>query len=826
MFKSPTANPYDDIVVKATDETLTSENWEIILNLCDKVQDEGEQGARNVIAAVLKRLAHRNPNVQLYSLSLTESLSKNCGKELHSEIASRAFTQALERLITDRTTHDKVKRRALMLIAMWTEDFESDPNLGIMEECYESLKAKNYKFEPADEPPPNDDDEARRREEEELQRVLELSMQDKGGRKNWNEYSLASSSGAGGSGSQASTARPPAEPSASSASVAPVPPPSYPDGYAPPPEAHAQAALEPAPAPVHVPAAAESSTESLPNEEPTSPTPSTEVFGVTRVRALHTFEPTEPNELAFEKGEIIKVVNREYKDWWRGQLRGRTGIFPVNYVEPLPEPTQTELAAEIQQEAAVFAQAANVDRLLTMLRTLDPAKDNLADNEDIQELYRSCMTLRPKIVKLIDKYSQKRADLVSMNENFVRARTIFDQMMEESLARHSEFYEQQRSPYPQPQSTYPRADGGAQGQPELGYGRPADQSRPYGWNLRPYDQGGYGPFPMSAAGYPQPRQSGPVLGRSSSYGAPQPQPQGQPQPQQTQQVPQPQPQTAYVQPYPAQDNSRASYYAQAQPRQTEPPAQPAQAQSPGQTQTQQQPELQAQVQPQLQQQHAQQQPHVQPQPQLNHAQSQLSIQSQPQLHHAQSQLSIQAQPQAQVAVQQQPQPQPQPQTETQHPSTQADPQAQVQPQPQQAQNQQTMTGPPFVFDPTATYPDQNVQAWAQYYAQGGTDPTGSVYFISVPGITDARPQLQIQAQPVEGQQEQEQQQQATAQDSGLHRQNSLPLPNPYGSNSVEFDEHAAPASAGTVPGAASHAPWQRLPGQFAQMRVGEPSVGA
>jgi hypothetical protein len=31
--------------VKATDETLTSENWETILNLCDKVQDEGEQGS-------------------------------------------------------------------------------------------------------------------------------------------------------------------------------------------------------------------------------------------------------------------------------------------------------------------------------------------------------------------------------------------------------------------------------------------------------------------------------------------------------------------------------------------------------------------------------------------------------------------------------------------------------------------------------------------------------------------------------------------------------------------------------------------------------------
>jgi hypothetical protein len=58
--------------------------------------------AHSVIAAVLKRLAHRNPNVQLYALSLAEALSKNCGLELHREIASRAFTQGLEKIITDR----------------------------------------------------------------------------------------------------------------------------------------------------------------------------------------------------------------------------------------------------------------------------------------------------------------------------------------------------------------------------------------------------------------------------------------------------------------------------------------------------------------------------------------------------------------------------------------------------------------------------------------------------------------------------------------------------------------------------------------------------
>ena len=52
----------------------------------------------------------------------------------------------------------------------------------------------------------------------------------------------------------------------------------------------------------------------------------------------------------------------------------------------MPEPTAAELAKEAEREAAVFSQAANVDRLLTMLRSLDPAKDNLADNEEIQVL--------------------------------------------------------------------------------------------------------------------------------------------------------------------------------------------------------------------------------------------------------------------------------------------------------------------------------------------------------------------------------------------------------------------------------------------------------
>lgn len=62
----------------------------------------------------------------------------------------------------------------------------------------------DYKFEePKEEPPPQVDDEIRRREEEELQRVLEMSVLDKGGRSQWEAYAGLSSGGAGASSSSA-----------------------------------------------------------------------------------------------------------------------------------------------------------------------------------------------------------------------------------------------------------------------------------------------------------------------------------------------------------------------------------------------------------------------------------------------------------------------------------------------------------------------------------------------------------------------------------------------------------------------------------------------
>jgi signal transducing adaptor molecule len=110
--------------------------------VCDKVQSS-ETGAKDAVQAIIKRLAHRNANVQLYTLELANALSQNCGVDLHKELASRSFTDALLRLAADRNTHQQVKAKILERMSEWTDMFASNPDLGIMEGAYMKLKTQS-----------------------------------------------------------------------------------------------------------------------------------------------------------------------------------------------------------------------------------------------------------------------------------------------------------------------------------------------------------------------------------------------------------------------------------------------------------------------------------------------------------------------------------------------------------------------------------------------------------------------------------------------------------------------------------------------------------
>ncbi|XP_022054177.1 GRB2-related adapter protein 2a isoform X2 [Acanthochromis polyacanthus] len=50
-----------------------------------------------------------------------------------------------------------------------------------------------------------------------------------------------------------------------------------------------------------------------------------------QVRALYDFRAEEDDELGFCAGDIIDVFDSSNESWWKGKLRGRTGLFPANY---------------------------------------------------------------------------------------------------------------------------------------------------------------------------------------------------------------------------------------------------------------------------------------------------------------------------------------------------------------------------------------------------------------------------------------------------------------------------------------------------------------
>jgi signal transducing adaptor molecule len=134
--------------------------------------------------------------------------------------------------------------------------------------------------------------------------------------------------------------------------------------------------------------------------------PQTTAATVSRVKALYDFSPSEPGELPFRRGDIISVLDSVYKDWWRGSLRGQTGIFPVNYVEILKEPTPEELIREAEEESRILAEGRNIEKLLGLLVGADGGKG--VEDEELQRLYNQTLAIRPKLVKLIEKYSMRK----------------------------------------------------------------------------------------------------------------------------------------------------------------------------------------------------------------------------------------------------------------------------------------------------------------------------------------------------------------------------------------------------------------------------------
>lgn len=345
----------DKLINKATDETLTSDNWQYNLDVCDYISANPEEATKQAIKFITIRLNLKDANVILRTLSLLVAIAENCGSRMKQEIATKIFLQdCLLKRLGDRKLHKTVKYAIADVIKQLNQSFKTDPSLKPMTDAYEIL-ARDYRQylqgaggsgtsgpTKPDKTQMSHHDKAK--EDEDLQRVLKLSLQ---------EYERE--------------------------------------------QLVKKAYLD----------------KPLPETKPTAKAPEegeATIATVSKVRALYDLISYEPDELSFRKGDIIVVIESVYRDWWRGSLaNGKVGIFPLNYVTPIVNKSPKELAQELEQESMILAQLKKIDRLLALLS--GPG----ADEDEVNALYNEILPLRASLAKSIEKYSVRKEELMALN---------------------------------------------------------------------------------------------------------------------------------------------------------------------------------------------------------------------------------------------------------------------------------------------------------------------------------------------------------------------------------------------------------------------------
>jgi len=74
-------------------------------------------------------------------------------------------------------------------------------------------------------------------------------------------------------------------------------------------------------------------TPNTPNRPPTTQPPKQKQ---PQCKAMYNYTAQDDDELTIRKGDVITII-KEHSEWWEGELNGRVGVFPANYVQKVED---------------------------------------------------------------------------------------------------------------------------------------------------------------------------------------------------------------------------------------------------------------------------------------------------------------------------------------------------------------------------------------------------------------------------------------------------------------------------------------------------------
>uniref|UniRef100_A0A6B2EGA1 Putative signal transducing adaptor protein stam/stam2 n=1 Tax=Phlebotomus kandelakii TaxID=1109342 RepID=A0A6B2EGA1_9DIPT len=385
------SSPFDADIEKATSEKNTTEQWGVIMDICDKV-GSSSTNAKDCLKSIMKRLAHNDPHVVIQAITLLDACVNNCGRNFHLEVASRDFENEYRRIVTKNSA--PVTGKLVALLKRWSEgEFKTDPQLNLIPSFYQKLKAEGLESsEPVEKPkaPPTFSKDPNvvqsQQEADDIAKAIELSLK---------ESKNASPKASGGGSTTSSVLYPLIGMSGGSFTASATPQ----------------------------------------GQEPR------------KVRALYDFEAAEDNELTFSVGEFIHVLDDSDPNWWKGYNQRGEGLFPSNFVtadlsvEPesvrvdkLKKSVQFE--DEVQQpdeedkQEPVEINEEKIDRLLHLLHEANP-EDPSQDTPEMLALEQQVNQMGPLIDAELERVDRKHAQLTQLSSDLVEAINLYHTLMRE-----------------------------------------------------------------------------------------------------------------------------------------------------------------------------------------------------------------------------------------------------------------------------------------------------------------------------------------------------------------------------------------------------------